>query len=145
MHCCISRLITSYFCNFLHTVEVCLNCNLSIATSQQVSPTRHKLWTVAECPNMAGTIINDSWSFGFTQHAYDMQIMLEPIPYKAITLTPETVTGKFASSWSCIGICIILAGSCKEQDSSCKACKFACSYLSLNFSSQEVAWKQFTI
>ena len=66
--------------------------------------------------------------------------MLAPVTI----LIPEIFTGWFELAWSCIWICITLAGSCKE-DSSCKAYKFAFGYSVPDSPSEEVSCKRFPI
>ena len=60
-------------------IKLCLNCNLPIVFSHQVSPTGPKSWPVAECTDMVEAIFNEGTSFHFMQHAYDMKLMLAPV------------------------------------------------------------------
>ena len=55
-NCYMSRPITSSFCNSLHMIKVCLNCDLPILTSQHVNPTGHKSWPIAKCTAIADII-----------------------------------------------------------------------------------------
>ena len=98
-----------------------------------------------ECTDMAGTIFKEGGFLSFTQYAYDIQLTLVPVSYKWITSIPEILTGKSATNWSHIWFFVILAGSYKEEGSSCKACKWAWSHSVPNSSSEEVSWKKFPI
>ena len=91
------------------------------------------------------TIFNKGRSFSFVLHAYDMQLILATVSYKAITLTPKIFMGKFASAFSHIWMCIILAGSCTEQYTSYMASKSACHHSLPSSSSEEVSWQRFPI
>ena len=68
--------------------------------------------------------------------------MLAPVSYKVVIPMHVILTENFTSLWSHIWICIILARSCWEEASSCKACKLAWSH-SFHCSSEEVSWKRF--